>query len=143
MYKPILTEEAIKNRAKSIRELIKQEFGFDVPHGQCLKIVSQLFGFKNWNTAKATVVRAPDAQSSEYCPTNIKTVGELKRALESYGDSDRIRAYDFIDVEPDYEGGGYWSGPAGTLKRIYSLAVRCEVEGSVEIGLDLEDDEWV
>lgn len=49
----ISLEDLLKGRAKLIAEFIKAEFGHDVPHGQCLKIVSQLFGFKNWNTAKA------------------------------------------------------------------------------------------
>jgi hypothetical protein len=49
----ISLEDLLKGRAKLIAELIKAEFGHDIPHGQCLKIVSQLFGFKNWNTAKA------------------------------------------------------------------------------------------
>ncbi|RYZ74569.1 MAG: hypothetical protein EOP09_00275 [Proteobacteria bacterium] len=47
--------ELIKNRSKVIGELLKKEFGIDVKHGQCLKLVSQLFGFPNWNTANALI----------------------------------------------------------------------------------------
>jgi hypothetical protein len=50
-----VTEELIKARAKLLGEILKSDFEMDVAHGKCLKIASQMFGFKNWNTAKALV----------------------------------------------------------------------------------------
>lgn len=146
MSLPPISEELIKDRSKAIRELMKSEFDVDVSHGQCLKIVSQLFGFKNWNTAKAEIekdtavkwetgqelfeevmsdpieslrfIRDRDEALAERDPAyasqrksaayffnkanrakkaKLKTIGEVRKALEPFEDSDSIDAnYSFM-----------------------------------------------
>ena len=59
----------------------------DVSHGHCMEIISQLFGFKDWNTASATL---KPKSKQDLLPIHIKTVGDMKKALELFDDSATI-----------------------------------------------------
>jgi hypothetical protein len=105
MYRPDLSEQAIKSRAKVIADLIKQETGHDLAHGQCLKIVSQLFGFENWNTAKAMIHREPKSQILKVLEGDdrvepqileAQTTGEVIEILKQVPPETKIRVYEEI-----------------------------------------------
>lgn len=87
------TPESLKEKAKLIRKFLKDRSGVEVSHSHCLEMVSQLFNFKDWNTATAAL-KQKDPQNA--LPVHIKTVSDLKKALESFEDSDTIDAmYEF------------------------------------------------
>lgn len=89
----IPTAEILKDKAKVIRKFMKEKCNVDVSHGHCIELISQLFGFKDWNTASATLKSKAD---QNIFPAQIKTVGDMKRALEACDDSASIDAdYDF------------------------------------------------
>ena len=61
----VVTEQEIKDRAKLLKQFLLTEHELNIPHGQCLKIISQVFGFKNWNTAKALLGREQQEMSHD------------------------------------------------------------------------------
>lgn len=89
----IPTTESLKDKAKIIRNFMKEKCNVDVSHGLCIELISQLFGFRDWNTASATL---KSKANQNIFPAQIKTVGDMKRALEMFDDSATIDAeYDF------------------------------------------------
>jgi hypothetical protein len=83
------TPESLKNKAKVIRKFVKEKYNLDISHGHCLDLVSDLFGFKDWNTASAASKLKADQIS---LPIEIGEVGELRKVLEMFDDSDIIDA---------------------------------------------------
>jgi hypothetical protein len=57
----IPTKEQLKARSKHLSQLLLEKYNVRVSHGHCLEVVSQLFGFKDWNTATAA---SPDEEST-------------------------------------------------------------------------------
>lgn len=47
------TKEQIKSRAKVLREILLEKYNVDMQHGHALEVISQVFGYKNWNTFSA------------------------------------------------------------------------------------------
>ena len=87
----IPTPEAFKSKAAQIRKFLKERYNVEVSHGHSLELISQLYGHKDWNTASAA--SKPKAKPS---PVEVKTIGQLKTALEQFKDTDRVDAfYDF------------------------------------------------
>ena len=87
------TPESLKDKAKIIRKFMKEKCDADISHGHCIELISQLFGFKDWNTASAAL--SSKANQNTY-PIKIKTVGDMKNALAALEDSAIIDAdYDF------------------------------------------------
>lgn len=74
--------ESLKEKAKLVRKFLKEKCNVDVSHSHCIEIVSQVFGFKDWNTASATL-----RSRSQKLPFKIETVSDMKRALEFFDDS--------------------------------------------------------
>jgi len=70
-----------------------QRSTYDVSHSQCLELVSNLSGFKDWNTASAAL---GSKETQKKLPQQLRTVGEMKQALASINDSVVIDAnYEF------------------------------------------------
>lgn len=100
------TQESLKQKAKLIRNFLNEKYHVDVSHGHCMELISQLFGFKDWNTASAAL---EPKSKKESLPIQIKTVGDMRRALELFDDSVRIdgeyefKLKDFMnEVDPDH-----------------------------------------
>ncbi|USN47066.1 MAG: hypothetical protein H6626_12870 [Pseudobdellovibrionaceae bacterium] len=81
MSNSLPTPENFKEKAKLIRTFMKNKCDASISHSHSLELISQLFGFKDWNTATAV------SKSRGRLPTNIKTVGQMKRVLEKFDDS--------------------------------------------------------
>ena len=130
------TREYVKEKAKLIRKFLKERSGVEVSHSHCLEIASQLFNFKDWNTATA-VLKPKDNQSA--LPFHIKTVGDLKKALESFEDLDKIDAmYEFKaqDILNEYELEEL--GPEDFITQEFSFVLRHPGEGNGIASLDLK-----
>lgn len=99
------TKDSLKQKAKIIRKFLNDKYQVDVSHGHCMEIISQLFGFKDWNTASSAL--KPKLKQDDF-PVKIKTVGDMKKALELFDDSATIdgdyefKVKDFMD-EMEYE----------------------------------------
>ncbi len=110
MSHSIPTPENLKEKAKVLRKVLKEKHGSDISHSHCMEMISQIFGFKDWNTASASL--KPNVDTKIY-PMKIGTVSDLKKALAPYDDSASVHADyefrlgDFLDgidpmEEPDY-----------------------------------------
>lgn len=85
--------EKIKDKAKLIRQFMKEKCAAEISVGHSLELASQVLGFKDWNTASA--VSKSKAKQLDL-PVQLSTVGELKKLLAHFDDSDTIDAdYEF------------------------------------------------
>jgi hypothetical protein len=75
--------ESLKQQAKLIRKFMSDKYQLDVPHGHCMELMSQLFGFKDWNTASATL---KSKAKPDILPMPVKTVGDMRKALALFPD---------------------------------------------------------
>lgn len=130
----IPSRESLKEKAKVIRQFMKEKHNVDVPHGHCMEMISQLFGFNDWNTASAAL--KPNEKSPNL-PIQIKTVGDMKQALELFKDTDTIDAdYEFNlkefldDMEDD----------ATSITQEFSLSFESFNEDIVTFKLKLEEE---
>lgn len=102
------TEESLKQKAKLIHNFISEKYKVDVSHGHCLELISQIFGFKDWNTASAALNLKT---KKDILPIHVRTVGDMKKALALFDDDDAIfdgeyefKLNDFLsDIDPDLE----------------------------------------
>lgn len=100
----IPTSENFKDKAKIIRSFMKEKCGADISHSHSLELLSQLFGCKDWNTAKAALTEyervkalASIRSKKNEIPASVKgfNMGELRKATAEYPDE--------ATVEFDYE----------------------------------------
>lgn len=85
-----LTE--IKHQAAILKNFLKQN-NSEISQSSCLQVVAQMHGFQDWNTASASLKSKVKKNSS---PVEVKTVADMKRALEIFDDSAMIDAcYEF------------------------------------------------
>ncbi len=101
------TSEGLKEKAKVIRKFLCEKYNADISHGHCMELISQLFGFKDWNTASAAL-RPKVSQVS--VPFEIRTVGEMREALAGFKDSDLIDGmyeFKFEDFMSQMDGNAY------------------------------------
>lgn len=57
MSSDIATQNSLKEKAKLIRKFMKEKCNADISHSHSLELISQLYGFKDWNTALALMQR--------------------------------------------------------------------------------------
>ena len=81
MYDTVLTPENFKDKAKIIRSFMKEKCDADISHSHGLELISQLFGYKDWNTASAAVKSEVNKKSLR---KRIKNVGQMRKALEPF-----------------------------------------------------------
>ncbi len=135
------TPESLKEKAKLIRKFLKERSGVEVSHSHCLEMVSQLFNFKDWNTATAAL-KQNGTQNA--LPVHIRTVSDFKKALESFEDTDTIdamyefKARDLIDEIVAEE-----LGPEDVITQEFSFVLKrprdsCGI-ASLDLKLENED----
>lgn len=90
------TPESLKEKAKVIRKFLAKKYNVDVSHGHCLDLISELFGFKDWNTASAGL---KPTVNQDALPDFITTAGDMRRALEPFKDSAVIEAWSDFKIE--------------------------------------------
>lgn len=128
------TKESLKFQAKTIRKFLNDKYNVDVSHGHCMELISQLFGFKDWNTASASL---KSKNTDNQLPIYIRTVGDMKRALSLFDDEAMLDGeYDFKlkdflnDVDP--------SEIDGTITQEFSLVLTQLVPDMASFKLTLE-----
>lgn len=130
-----VTPESLKEKAKFVRSFIKEKSGANLSHSYCLELASKLYGFKDWNTASAVL---KPRETKESFPMKIETVGDLKKALEMFNDSDTIDAdYTFklgeiLDELDDF------NGPDDEVYQEFSLSIETRNDDIVTLQLKLE-----
>lgn len=98
----IHTQESLKEKATVIRKFLKEKSDVNISHGHSLELISKVFGFKDWNTASALSI---SKEKQDFSPVKIKTIGDMRKALEPFDNSARIDAnYEFkikdFEIDP-------------------------------------------
>ena len=135
------TPENLKDKAKLIRKFLKERSGIEVSHSHCLEMVSHLFNFKDWNTATAALKQKGNQNA---LPFYIKTVADLKKALESFEDSDTIDAmYEFKARDLLEELVAENPGPKDFITQEFSFVLRDpgDSDGIASLDLKLENED--
>jgi len=128
------TQEGFKEKAKVIRKFLNEKYGVDVSHGHCMELISQLFGFKDWNTAAAAL---KPKSKEDLLPIHIRTVGDMRKALELFDDSAimdgeyEFKLKDFVD-EIDFD------ELDGTITQEFSLVLERYVSDIASFTLHME-----
>lgn len=75
------TKEQLKARSKHLAKLLQEKYNVKVSHGHCLDIVSQLEGYKDWNTASAV---SPSDDSSQKPDPAVQYTPWLEALTKGY-----------------------------------------------------------
>jgi len=139
----IPSREDFKEKAKVIRSFLKEKCGVDVSHGHCIELISKLFGFNDWNTASATLKPKMDQNS---LPIKIETVGDMRRALDPFKDSDSIDGVYEFKIEEFLSKLDSFDDPQDTITQQFSFTLEDLGEkndefrtASFKLELDYED----
>lgn len=93
-------QKVLKEKAKLSRKFIKEKCNLDISYSQCLELMSQLHGFKDWNTASADL----DKEAFHlHDHGEIKNIGELKKAIESLLDTTPVECECDIELKDGHE----------------------------------------
>lgn len=95
------TTDSLKKKATIIRNFIQENYNLALSQGHALELISKIHGFRDWNTASASLKKNEKQTSSQ---VQINTVGSLKKALNSFDDSAIIEAdYKFKIKEFEFD----------------------------------------
>lgn len=147
------SKEQIKERAKFLREVLREKHTIDLPHGHALEVLAKVFGYKDWNTASALsaevsneqpVMEKSVANASAEKPIAAKlpTAGEL---ADFFAKLDRD-AKVFVN---EYRGGNLsdiqslssWDSLSGTMTSICSLTYDSEIQNGADVHLELNTED--
>jgi len=101
------SKEQIKERAKFLRQVLREKHDIDLPHGHSLEVLAKVFGFKDWNTASALSVKAEDLVEAKTSTetitekpiaTKFQTIGEIMDFLSKFDRAAKL-------VVSEYSGG--------------------------------------
>lgn len=134
----IPNSESLKEKAKVIRKFMKEKCNADISHGHSLELISQLFGFKDWNTASAAT--KPKAEKVSL-PIYIETVGDMKKALELFKDTDTIDADFEFKLKDVLENLDESDSPEDTIHQEFSLSFEQFNEDIVSFKLALKNED--
>lgn len=136
------SKEQIKDRAKILRQVLKEKHKIDLPHGHALEVLAKVFGFNDWNTASAL----SSNNSSETQSTGSNTVKTTKKLpiaakLQTAGElADFFSNFDREKkvVVNEYKGVDGVSDPLdGTTTSVCSLTYDQEIQTETEVRLEL------
>lgn len=128
------TREGLKEKAKVIRKFMNEKCNADISHSQCLELISQLFDFKDWNTASAI------SRSKENLPTFVKTAGDMKMVLEAFDDSAKLETWNTLVIGGLLEALKTLDINDGSFQSKYSLIFDGEVGNRASFQLKLENE---
>lgn len=129
MSTTVPTPEDFKEKAKTLRRLLKEKYNLEATHGHCLDMVSELFGLKDWNTASA-VSKTKAAQIS--LPMEIRTVGAMRRALAPFKDSDPLDAEYIFKIKDFLDSMDPLESPEDSIRQEFKLVLEHLDDGKVE-----------
>ncbi len=127
------SKEQIKERAKYLREILREKHKIELPHGHSLEVIAKVFGFKDWNTASAFSVKTSEEKTIEKPITaNFQKVGELKKFLDKFDDETKlvVNEYSWSDSKD--------STLLGNVTSICSLTYDYEIQNETELCLELK-----
>lgn len=137
------SKEQIKERAKFLRQVLREKHDIDLPHSHSLEVLAKVFGFNDWNTASALSPKADDenpakekstAQASAEKPNIAKfqTIGELREFLSMFDDSTKLSVNEYSWADPNSN-----NPLAGNITSACSLTYDNEIQRENELIFEL------
>lgn len=127
------TPENLKKKSIVARDFLHEKYGINISHSHSLELISRILGFKDWNTAVADLKKNT---KKTILPTQIRTVGDMKKILEICDDSW------VVDADYEYKSNEFGiDAPSQTGDEIYqefSLSFEEFNENIVTFKLHLE-----
>lgn len=133
-----LSKEQIKERAKFLREVLREKHKIDLPHGHALEVLAKVVGYKDWNTASALSAAAKPKVDKIVANTNaekpiaakLQTAGELADFFSKFDREAKVVVNEYNDARPDVNN-------FGTLTSVCSLTYDSEIQNGTELCLEL------
>lgn len=144
-----LSKDQIKKSAKFLREFLREKHEIDLPHGHALEVVSNFFGYNNWNTASALSAQPPTEKpatdklvitTSDEKPiaTKLQTAGALADFFAGFDREKKVVVNEYKDAIPDGNNPKSISEfIAGTMTSVCSLTYDSEIQNGPELCLEL------
>lgn len=135
------SKEQIKERAKFLREVLREKHKIELPHGHALEVLAKVFGYKDWNTASASSTDGRPAEPVETRATTesvkpiaakFHTVGELKEFLSKFDDETKLVVNEYKWTELNANDYNF-----GTVTSVCSLTYDGEIQEGNELRLEL------
>jgi hypothetical protein len=143
------SKEQIKERAKFLREVLREKHKIDLPHGHALEVLAKVFGYKDWNTASALSAEVSGekpaidksvAKTSNEKPiaAKLQTAGVLADFFASFDRDTNVVVNEYKDVVPESNNPKSISDfMAGTMTSLCSLTYDSEIQNGAELCLEL------
>jgi hypothetical protein len=141
------SKEQIKERAKFLRQVLREKHNIELPHGHSLEVLAKVFGFNDWNTASALSSNAETetpadvklaAKPNDPKPSIAKfqTTGELREFLSKFDDSTKLIVNEYGWCDPNSN-----NPLAGNITSVCSLTFDGEIQSESELILELNTEE--
>lgn len=143
------SKEQIKERAKFLRQVLKEKHKIDLPHGHALEVLAKVFGFNDWNTASALSPNKNDetqTTGSNVANTNkelpiaakIQTAGELADFFAKFDRDTKVYVNEYRGSNlSDIDSLSNWNSLSGTMTSICSLTYDSEIQKGIDVHLEL------
>lgn len=147
------SKEQIKERAKFLREVLREKHKIELPHGHALEVLAKVFGFKDWNTASAlsaelvnespvTEKLAPKANTEKAVAAKLLTAGELADFFAKFDRDTKVRVNEYRGSNlSDIKSLSSWDSMSGTMTSICSLTYDSEIQNGTDVHLELNTEE--
>lgn len=148
-----LSKEQFKERAKFLREILKEKHKIELPHGHALEVLSKVLGFKDWNTASALSAEVnnekPALEKSVANDSTVKpiaaklpTAGELADFFAKFDRDTKIFVNEYRGSNlSDIDSLSNWNSLSGTMTSICSLTYDSEIQKGIDVHLELNTED--
>ncbi|MBL7542587.1 MAG: hypothetical protein JNL11_02170 [Bdellovibrionaceae bacterium] len=144
------SKDQIKDRAKFLRQILKEKHNIDLPHGHALEALAKVFGFSDWNTASAmtdkgtseskveSAIVEPIPAKEKPVAAKLQKAGELADFFNSFDREKLVFVNEYKDSSPNDKNPKSISDfLAGTMTSVCSLTYDSEIQVDSEIRLEL------
>lgn len=143
------SKEQIKERAKFLRDILREKHKIDLPHGHALEVLAKVFGYKDWNTASAlsaeTNTEKPatdklvaNANNEKPIAAKLQTAGVLADFFAKFDRETKVVVNEYKGVEPNADSPSSISDfLSGTMTSVCSLTYDSEIQNGAELCLEL------
>lgn len=142
------SKEQIKERAKFLREVLREKHKIDLPHGHALEVLAKVFGYKDWNTASALSAEATEKPTTDKLVANtnnekpiaakLPTAGVLADFFAKFDRETKVVVNEYKGSAPDVDSPNSISDLlSGTVTSVCSLTYDSEIQNGTELCLEL------
>lgn len=129
-----LSKEQIKERAKFLRQVLREKHNIELPHGHALEVLSKVLGYNDWNTASALAI-SPETKATDEKPLTAKfqTTDEAANFFLKFPKGTQLSVNEYSWIEPKSNSAEF----AGNVTSVCSLTYDYEIQNETELRLEL------